>query len=111
MKLPWVLFFRNLCLAFDISPADAKRLTLYQAKMLVCDESDITGLRRLHHMSYPDIAGKIQAAIHAELDLTVSVGLSLLIIQLTAYAILTFNPPDFWLFIDSRNGFRGVPPN
>jgi hypothetical protein len=39
-----------------------------------------------------------------------AVGLSLLIIQLTAYAFFTFYPPDFWLFIDSRNGLRGIPP-
>lgn len=39
--------------------------------------ADITGLRRLHHMSYKDIAIKIQKEIQNELDLTVSVGLSL----------------------------------
>ncbi|MDH3669262.1 MAG: DUF6512 family protein [Paracoccaceae bacterium] len=39
-----------------------------------------------------------------------AVGLSLLVIQLAAYAFFTFYPPDFWLFIDSRNGLRGIPP-
>ena len=38
------------------------------------------------------------------------VGLSLFIIQLTAYAFFTFYPPDLWLFVDSRNGLRGIPP-
>ena len=38
------------------------------------------------------------------------IGLSLLIAQLTAYAFLTYYPPDLWLFADSRNGLRGIPP-
>ena len=37
-------------------------------------------------------------------------GLSLMVIQLTAYALLTYYPPDLWLFVDSRNGLRGIPP-
>jgi len=37
-------------------------------------------------------------------------GLSLVIIQFTAYAFLTYYPPDLWLFVDSRNGLRGIPP-
>ena len=37
-------------------------------------------------------------------------GLGLLAVQLTAYALLTYYPPDLWLFIDSRNGLRGIPP-
>lgn len=40
-----------------------------------------------------------------------TLGLTLLIIQLFAYAFFTFYPPDFWLFVDSRNGLRGLPPN
>lgn len=38
---------------------------------------DLTGLRRLHHSSYGEIAKKIQETIHRELDITVSVGVSL----------------------------------
>ena len=38
------------------------------------------------------------------------VGLSLFIAQLTAYTFLTYYPPDLWLFVDSRNGLRGIPP-
>jgi DNA polymerase IV len=39
--------------------------------------ADITGLRRLHHASYPQIAKIIKETIDAELGITVSVGLSL----------------------------------
>jgi len=38
--------------------------------------ADITGLRRLHHGSYPDIAARIQVDIYEELNITVSVGVS-----------------------------------
>lgn len=38
--------------------------------------ADITGLRRLHHGSYPDIAARIQVDIYEELKITVSVGVS-----------------------------------
>ncbi|QBG46977.1 DNA polymerase IV [Verrucomicrobia bacterium S94] len=39
--------------------------------------ADITGLRRYHRMSYPEIARKMQHSIQTELDLGISVGLSL----------------------------------
>jgi DNA polymerase-4/DNA polymerase V len=39
--------------------------------------ADITGLRRLYRCSYEEIALKISGAIHEELNLTVSTGLSL----------------------------------
>jgi hypothetical protein len=38
-----------------------------------------------------------------------TLGLTLLIMQLLAYAFFTFYPPDFWLFVDSRTGLRGLP--
>jgi DNA polymerase-4/DNA polymerase V len=38
--------------------------------------ADITGLRRVHHASYPDIARRIQAALSAELGFTFSTGLA-----------------------------------
>jgi len=38
--------------------------------------ADITGLRRLHHASYPQIAQQIQNALTAELGFTFSVGLA-----------------------------------
>ena len=37
-------------------------------------------------------------------------GLSILIMQIAAYALLTYFPPDFRLFVDGRNGLRGIPP-
>lgn len=39
--------------------------------------ADLTGLRRLYRTSYPEIGKKIQTAIDKELDITVSVGVSL----------------------------------
>lgn len=39
-----------------------------------------------------------------------TLGLSLLSVQLAAYALFTFFPPDLWLFVDSRNGLRGILP-
>ncbi len=39
-----------------------------------------------------------------------TLGLGLLIAQLAAYSFFTFFPPDLWLFVDSRNGLRGIPP-
>lgn len=38
--------------------------------------ADITGLRRLHHMSYPKIAAAIQKDLERELGMTFSIGLS-----------------------------------
>ncbi len=37
-------------------------------------------------------------------------GLGLLALQLIAYAVFTFHPPDFWLFVDARSGLMGIPP-
>ncbi|SHL84730.1 hypothetical protein SAMN05444414_1601 [Roseovarius marisflavi] len=39
------------------------------------------------------------------------VGKGLLVVQFVAYASFTLFPPDFWLFVDSRTGLSGVPPN
>ena len=39
-----------------------------------------------------------------------TLGLGLLSVQLAAYALFTFFPLDLWLFVDSRNGLRGIPP-
>ncbi len=38
--------------------------------------ADITGLRRLHHATYPQIASRIQEALRTELGFTFSVGLA-----------------------------------
>ncbi|MDF7825032.1 hypothetical protein P4B35_13500 [Pontiellaceae bacterium B12227] len=83
---------RKKCPDLVVLPSDYESYSIYSKRMFEImrrytpeveeysiDEgfADITGLRRLHHMSYKDIALKIQEQIHKELDLTVSVGLSL----------------------------------
>ncbi|VGO14322.1 DNA polymerase IV [Pontiella desulfatans] len=83
---------RKICPDLVVLPSDYESYSIYSKRMFEImrrytpaveeysiDEgfADITGLRRLHHMSYPDIAKKIQETICKELDLTVSVGLSL----------------------------------
>ena len=37
------------------------------------------------------------------------VGLALLALQLAAYALWTYFPPDHWLFIETRSGLTGIP--
>ena len=36
-------------------------------------------------------------------------GLWLLGLQILAYSLFTFLPPDHWLFIDENSGLRGIP--
>ena len=38
-------------------------------------------------------------------------GLSLLFLQILAYSLFTFLPPDHWLFIEGSTGVRGIPGN
>ena len=38
-------------------------------------------------------------------------GLVLLVMQLTAYSLFTYFPPDHWLFIETHSGLRGIEPN
>ena len=40
----------------------------------------------------------------------VRLGLALLFVQLAAYSLFTFYPPDLWLFVDSRTGTVGILP-
>ncbi len=83
---------RRICPDLVVLPSDYESYSIYSKRVFEImrrftpaveeysiDEgfADLTGLRRLHRMSYPDIAKKIQETIHKELDLTVSVGLSL----------------------------------
>ncbi len=83
---------RKKCPELVVLPSDYESYSIYSKRMFeimrrytpVVEEysidegfADITGLRRLHHISYPDIAARLQSDIHKELDLTVSVGLSL----------------------------------
>lgn len=83
---------RRMCPNLLVVPSDYETYSLYSKRMfsimrrftpLVEENSidegfaDLTGLRRIHHASYEDIARQIKDTIQRELDLTVSVGLSL----------------------------------
>ncbi|MEI6562865.1 MAG: DNA polymerase IV [bacterium] len=82
----------RMCPKLKVLPSDYETYSLYSKRMFdiarrytpmveeySIDEgfADLTGLRRVHHASYEEIALRIQAEIQAELDITVSVGLSL----------------------------------
>ena len=83
---------RKACPHLIVLPSDYESYSLYSKRMFeimrrytpVVEEysidegfADLTGLRRVHRMSYEQIARSMQQAIQDELDLTVSVGLSL----------------------------------
>ena len=36
-------------------------------------------------------------------------GFGLLALQILAYSLFTFLPPDHWLFIEASSGMRGIP--
>ncbi|MBU0503237.1 MAG: DNA polymerase IV [Candidatus Omnitrophota bacterium] len=61
---------------------------------------DLSGLRRMYRSSYPDISVRIKEAIRKELDITVSVGLSLS--KTLAKICSRENKPD---------GFKALPGN
>jgi len=82
---------RRMCPELVVLPSDYESYSIYSKRMFEImrrytpeveeysiDEgfADITGMRRLFRCSYKDIALQMQDAIHRELDLTVSVGLS-----------------------------------
>lgn len=82
----------NMCPGLVVLPSDYETYSLFSKRMFgimrhytpMVEESsidegfaDLTGLRRVHHCSYEDIAKRIKADIQAQLGLTVSVGLSL----------------------------------
>lgn len=81
---------KKICPDAIIVPSDYELYTLYSLRMYeivrrytpVVEEygidecfADLTGLRRLHHASYEDIARRIQADLTRELDITFGVGL------------------------------------
>jgi len=83
---------RKLCPQLTILPSDYETYSLYSKRMFhimrrytplveeySIDEAfaDITGMRRVHRKSYEQIAQELQAEIHRELDITVSIGLGL----------------------------------
>jgi DNA polymerase-4 len=82
----------RVCPELKVLPSDYETYSLYSKRMFdiarrytpmveeySIDEgfADLTGLRRIHHTSYEDIALRFQSDVRAELDITVSVGLSL----------------------------------
>jgi DNA polymerase-4 len=83
---------KKLCPDAIILPSDYETYSLFSKRMFEIirrftplveeysiDEAfvEITGLRRLYHCSYPEIALKIKLAVESELGITVSIGLSL----------------------------------
>ncbi len=83
---------RRICPECILMPSDYETYALYSKRLFSImrrfsplveeysiDEgfADLTGLRRLFHASYRDIARQMQEAVAAELGITVSVGVSL----------------------------------
>jgi len=83
---------RRACPGLIVVPSDYETYGLFSKRMFdimrrytpmveeySIDEgfADITGLRRMFRCSYQQIAGRLQADIHKELGITVSIGLSL----------------------------------
>ncbi len=83
---------RRICPELIVLPSDYESYSIYSKRMFEIarrytpaveeysiDEgfADLGGLRRMHRMSYEDIARGIQADVERELGITVSIGLSL----------------------------------
>ncbi|HMO50742.1 MAG TPA: DNA polymerase IV [Kiritimatiellia bacterium] len=83
---------QRMCPRLVVVPSDYETYCLYSKRMFtimrrftpVVEESsidegfaDLTGLRRVFRTSYVEIARRMKQAIHDELDITVSIGLSL----------------------------------
>ncbi len=83
---------RRMCPDLVVRPSDYETYSLFSKRMFdiarrftpmveeySIDEgfADLTGLRRLFHTSYEDIARQLQRAVQTELGLTISAGLSL----------------------------------
>jgi DNA polymerase-4/DNA polymerase V len=106
---------RKACPGLIIMPSDYELYSIYSQRIFdvirrftpdveeySIDEAfcDVTGMRRLYRSSYQDIALRIKKSIQEELDLTVSVGLSLS--KSLAKICSKQNKP---------NGFLAVPGN
>lgn len=83
---------RRMCKDLVVLPSDYEVYSLYSKRMFdilrrytpIVEEhsidegfADISGLRRVFHASYEEIARRVQRDIHNELDIGVSIGLSL----------------------------------
>ncbi|EKD50271.1 MAG: hypothetical protein ACD_62C00596G0006, partial [uncultured bacterium] len=71
--------------------------------------ADITGVRRLHHASYPQITKNIKETIEQELGITVSAGLSLT--KSLAKLASKFNKPSGLVFVSGREVQRFLSHN
>jgi DNA polymerase-4/DNA polymerase V len=104
------------CPQLIVLPSDYETYSLYSKRMFdiarrytpmveeySIDEgfADLSGLRRIYHASYEDIARRIQADIRAELDLTVSMGLSLS--KSLAKLASKFRKPAGFTAVDGRD--------
>lgn len=82
---------KKVCPSVIVLPSDYETYSLYSKRMYEIvrrwtpaveeysiDEcfADLTGLRRVHHMSYPEIAERIKHELKVELGVTFSVGLA-----------------------------------
>jgi DNA polymerase-4/DNA polymerase V len=107
---------RTLCPQLIVLPSDYETYSLYSRRMFnimrqytpVVEEysvdeafADIAGLRRIFRTSYPEIARKIKTEIHAELGITVSVGLSLS--KCLAKLCSKFRKPDGLTAVEGRH--------
>lgn len=83
---------RRICPGLIVLPSDYETYSLYSKRMFdiarrfspaveeySIDEGfvDLAGMRRHHRCGYGEIARRLQSAVRAELDITVSIGLSL----------------------------------
>lgn len=107
---------KKLCPSAIIVPSDYETYSLFSKRMFQImrrftsqveeysiDEgfADLTGLRRPSHASYENIAQQMQDAIHNELGLTVSVGLS--ISKVLAKVASKYKKPAGFTVISGRN--------
>lgn len=106
---------KRICPELLILPSDYETYSIYSKRLFdimrsftpiveefSIDEAfcDITGLRRLYRSSYPDIARLIKNRIQNELDITVSVGLS--ISKSLAKICSRYKKPDGFTAIPGR---------
>lgn len=113
---------RRLCPALVVVPSDYETYSLYSRRMFnimrrfspiveeySIDEGfmDLTGLRRLYHTSYEEIALRIKAAVQQELGITVSVGLAPT--KSLAKLCSKFRKPDGFTPLEGRLIHRFLP--
>lgn len=107
---------KKMCPQLVVLPTDYETVSLYSKRLFdimrrytptveeySVDEgfADLTGLRRLHRASYKTIAQRLQADIHRELGLTVSVGLS--VSKVLAKIAAKKNKPSGFCAISARD--------